>query len=135
MHKVAFSSVLLLAALAGAPLARGQEATERYIPIGQSPGLSRQYNYLGPIDAVDPENRTLTIAGPSGPRVVKLTERTRIWLDRSMLESTSSSGSFADCLLGRRVEVKYEDPARRELADWIKVQITRPEGAPAPGVD
>ncbi len=135
MHKVAFSSVLLLAALAGAPIARGQEATERYIPIGQSPGLSRQYNYMGPIDAVDPENRTLTIAGPSGPRVVKLTERTRIWLDRSMLESTSSSGSFADCLLGRRVEVKYEDPARRELADWIKVQITRPEGAPAPGVD
>ena len=135
MHKVAISSVLLLAALAGAPLARGQEATERYIPIGQSPGLSRQYNYMGSIDAVDPENRTLTVAGPSGPRVVKLTERTRIWLDRSMLESTSSSGSFEDCLLGRRVEVKYEDPARRELADWIKVQITRPEGAPAPGVD
>ncbi len=59
--------------------------------------------------------------------MVKLTERTRIWLDRSMLESTSSSGSFEDCLLGRTVEVKYEDPSRRELADWIKVQITRPQ--------
>ena len=127
MPKVAISIVLLLAGLAGAPLARGQEATERYIPIGQSPGLSRQYNYMGPIDAVDVENRTLTIAGPSGARVVKLTQRTRIWLDRSMLESTSSSGSFEDCLLGRTVEVKYEDPSRRELADWIKVQITRPE--------
>ncbi len=127
MPKVAISSVLLLAGLAGAPLARGQEATERYIPIGQSPGLSRQYNYMGPIDAVDVENRTLTIAGPSGARVVKLTQRTRIWLDRSMLESTSSSGSFEDCLLGRTVEVKYEDPSRREFADWIKVQITRSE--------
>lgn len=127
MLKVAISSVLLLAGLAGAPLARGQEATERYIPIGQSPGLSRQYNYMGPIDAVDVENRTLTIAGPSGARVVKLTQRTRIWLDRSMLESTSSSGSFEDCLLGRTVEVKYEDPSRREFADWIKVQITRSE--------
>ncbi len=127
MHKVAISIVLLLAGFAGAPPARGQEATERYIPIGQSPGLSRQYNYMGPIDAVDAENRTLTIAGPSGARVVKLTERTRIWLDRSMLESTSSSGSFEDCLLGRTVEVKYEDPSRRELADWIKVQITRPQ--------
>ncbi len=126
MRKHAISIALLISCL-GAVLARGQEATERYIPIGQSPGLSRQYNYMGPIDAVDAENRTLTVAGPSGARVVKLTERTRIWLDRSMLESTSSSGSFEDCLLGRRVEVKYVDPSRRELADWIKVQITRPE--------
>ncbi len=127
MRKYAISIALLISCFSGAVLARGQEATERYIPIGQSPGLSRQYNYMGPIDAVDPENRTLTVAGPSGARVVKLTERTRIWLDRSMLESTSSSGSFEDCLLGRTVEVKYEDPSRRELADWIKVQITRPE--------
>jgi hypothetical protein len=127
MRKHAISIALLISCLSGAVLARGQEATERYIPIGQSPGLSRQYNYMGPIDAVDAENRTLTIAGPSGARVVKLTERTRIWLDRSMLESTSSSGSFEDCLLGRTVEVKYEDPSRRELADWIKVQITRPQ--------
>ncbi len=126
MRKHAISIALLISCL-GAVLARGQEATERYIPIGQSPGLSRQYNYMGPIDAVDPENRTLTVAGPSGARVVKLTEQTRIWLDRSMLESTSSSGSFEDCLLGRTVEVKYEDPSRRELADWIKVQITRPQ--------
>ncbi len=126
MRKHAISIALLISCL-GAVLARGQEATERYIPIGQSPGLSRQYNYMGPIDAVDAENRTLTVAGPSGARVVKLTERTRIWLDRSMLESTSSSGSFEDCLLGRTVEVKYEDPSRRELADWIKVQITRPQ--------
>ncbi len=126
MRKHAISIALLISCL-GAVLARGQEATERYIPIGQSPGLSRQYNYMGPIDAVDAENRTLTVAGPSGARMVKLTERTRIWLDRSMLESTSSSGSFDDCLLGRTVEVKYEDPSRRELADWIKVQITRPQ--------
>ncbi len=126
MRKHAISIALLISCLSGASLAQGQEATERYIPIGQSPGLSRQYNYMGPIDAGDPENRTLTVAGPSGARVVKLTERTRIWLDRSMLESTSSSGSFEDCLLGRTVEVKYEDPSRRELADWIKVQITRP---------
>ena len=126
MRKHAISIALLISCL-GAVFARGQEATERYIPIGQSPGLSRQYNYMGPIDAVDAENRTLTVAGPSGARVVKLTERTRIWLDRSMLESTSSSGSFEDCLLGRTVEVKYEDPSRRELADWIKVQITRPQ--------
>ena len=104
MRKHAISIALLISCL-GAVLARGQEATERYIPIGQSPGLSRQYNYMGPIDAVDAENRTLTVAGPSGARLVKLTERTRIWLDRSMLESTSSSGRFEDCLLGRTVEV------------------------------
>ncbi len=123
MRKLAISIAVLISCLGGGPLARGQEATERYIPIGQSPGLSRQYNYIGPIEAVDPESRTLTVAGPSGVRVVKLTERSRIWLDRSMLELTSLRGSFEDCQLGRTVEVKYKDPSRRELADWIKLRI------------
>ena len=123
MGKVAISSMVLISCLGVGLLARSQEATERYIPIGQSPGLSRQYNYIGPITAVDPESRTLTIAGPSGTRVMKLTERSRVWLDRSMLEQTNLRGRFEDCQVGRMVEVKYEDPSRRELADWIKVRM------------
>ncbi len=123
MGRAAISITVLISCLGVGLLARGQEATERYIPIGQSPGLSRQYNYIGPIDAVDAESRTLTVAGPSGARVVKLTQRSRIWLDRSMLEQTNLSGRFEDCQVGRMVEVKYEDPSRRELADWIKVRL------------
>ncbi len=123
MRKLAIAIVLLSSWLGGGTLARGQEATERYIPIGQSPGLSRQYNYIGPIEAIDREHRTLTVAGPSGSRVVKLAERTRIWLDRSMLKLPSLRGGLEDCQLGRTVEVKYVDSATRELADWVKVRI------------
>ncbi len=132
MHKVAIGIVLLGLLLFGAPFARAQQSTERYIPMGWSPGLSHRYNYIGPIRALDPENRTLTVVGPAGARVVGVTERTRVWLDRTMLELTNLSGTFEDCQLGRTVEVKYEDPERREVADWIKVRITKADVAPEP---
>jgi len=132
VDKVFLGIVLLSAWLLGVPSARAQQATERYIPLGQSPGLSWRYNYIGPIRAVDPENRTLTVVGPAGARLIGVTKRTRIWLDRTMLESTSLSGTFEDCQLGRTVEVKYKDPARGEVADWIKVRIAKPQAPPAP---
>lgn len=103
-----------------APLS-AQEATERFIPIGQSPGVSGNYAYLGEIVAADSVNRTVTVQGPQGSRTIALTERTRIWLDRSAHRQRNLLGAFADLQVGRRVEVKYEDRERRERADWIKV--------------
>ena len=40
-------TVLLLLALA--PVALGQRTTERYLPIGQSPGLSGKRTYMGKV--------------------------------------------------------------------------------------
>lgn len=57
---------------------------------------------------------------------MQVTDKTRIWIDRSKLKLTSVTGSFGDLQKGRRVEVKYEDPASREVADWVKVEATRP---------
>lgn len=109
----------------GTPLAFGQKMTEQFIPIGQSPGLSGTYTDVGQIEQVDVEGRTITLAGAGGGRVVAITGRTRIWLDRSKLQQTNVTGGFSDLREGRQVEVKYEDDERRQAAAWIKVDAAR----------
>jgi len=103
-----------------------QKETERYIPLGQSPGVSQKQTSIGEIAEVDTARRTVTIAEQAGRRTVKITEKTRIWLDRTKLKQANLSGSFTDLQKGRRVEVKYEDPDRRQVADWVKVEIAQP---------
>jgi len=117
---------LAIALLGAISYAYGQKETERYIPIGQSPGLSQKYTSIGELAEVDPRAKTVTIADPAGRRTVKITEKTRIWLDRSKLKQTNLTGSFADLQKGRRVEVKYDDPQRREVAEWVKVEVSQP---------
>ncbi len=112
----------MIALLGGVSLAHAQKSTERYIPIGQSPGLSKKYTYIGTIEAVAPEKRTITAGG----RTVMITERTRIWLDRSKLKLGNRTGSIGDLQQGSRVEIKYDDPTRPQAADWIKVESTSP---------
>ncbi|MGH8648710.1 MAG: hypothetical protein ACREUP_05305 [Burkholderiales bacterium] len=115
-------AVALLGAISNA---HGQKETERYIPIGQSPGLSQKHTSIGEISHVDPAARTVTVTEQAGRRTLKITDKTRIWLDRTKLKQTNRSGGFADLQKGRRVEVKYEDPARRDVAEWVKVEVDR----------
>jgi len=114
----------------GTPSAYGQKATEIFIPIGQSPGLSNKITVIGTIETIDPRGQTIAIAGPSGSWSATITGRTKIWLDKSKLRLTNEKGTFADLRRGQLVEVKYEDPEGRSKAkgpaDWIKVQITEP---------
>ena len=118
-----FYAIVLLCAVSHA---HGQRATEQYIPIGQSPGLSQKYTSVGEITEVNQRDRTITVADPAGSRTVKISEKTRIWLDRTKLKQPNVTGRFPDLKKARRVEVKYEDPERRQIADWVKVEITQP---------
>jgi hypothetical protein len=113
-----------IAALCAIPQAQAQKMTEQFIPIGQSPGLSQKYTSIGEITQVNPQARTITIVDPAGARTVKISAKTHIWLDRTNLKQTNLVGGFADLQKGRRVEVKYEDAERREVAEWVKVEIT-----------
>lgn len=117
---------LAVALFAAISYAHGQKEAERFIPIGQSPGVSQKYSSIGEIAAVDPAAQSITIAEPSGRRIVRITDKTRIWLDRSKLKQTNLTGSFADLQKGRRVEVKYEDPTSRQIAEWVKVEVAQP---------
>ena len=106
--------------------AHGQKATEQYIPIGQSPGVSEKYfATVGAIADVNPQEQTVTIADAAGQRTVKISDKTRIWLDRTKLKQTNVAGRFTDLQKGRRAEIKYADE-RREVAEWVKVEITQP---------
>lgn len=110
--------------------AHGQKATEMFIPIGQSPGLTSKISVIGTIDTIDSPAQTIAITGPSGRWSATTTDRTKIWLDKSKLRLPNQKGTFADLQTGRLVEVKYEDPDGRSSgkgpAEWIKVQIAEP---------
>jgi len=117
---------LLIGLLGCVFVAHGQEATERFIPIGQSPGLSGRYTSIGQIQSVDSRSRTLTVVADGRTYSVGVTERTRIWIDRSPFKLTALTGTVEDLQPGRKVEVKYEDEGERRFADWIKVQPAVP---------
>jgi hypothetical protein len=106
--------------------AHGQRATEMYIPVGQSPGLSGKHTVVGKIKTINAQDRTLTIVGSAGTHTATITGRTKIWLDRSKLRLANQKGTFSDCQEGQTVEIKYEDPKQmgRGAAEWVKVQPT-----------
>lgn len=99
-----------------------EKTTEMFIPIGQSPGLSGEYTYIGEIIAVNSRDGTVTVTDAAGTHIIKVTEHTKIWLDRSKLELSNRKGAFEDLQEGRLVEVKYESETRTDVAEWIKVQ-------------
>jgi hypothetical protein len=115
-----FLAIVVAAGVIGSSLETlAQEATEMYIPIGLSPGISGKTTVIGTVQAMDAAARTLTVAGPSGTRTFAVTPKTRIWQDRSESKQANKAGSLADLQQGRRVEVK----ALPAGADWIKVQV------------
>ena len=126
MRAVVAGLGLAITFLCATSYAHGQKATEQYIPIGQSPGLSHKYTWIGQISDMNTRDQTVTIADPGGARVMKVTDKTRIWLDRTKIKQPNLRGVFADLQKGRVAEVKYLDPEHRQIADWVKVEISRP---------
>ena len=124
---IAVTLVLALCAGGGVRDAQAQETTERFIPVGQSPGISGTRSYLGEIVSVNLQRKTFTVRDAQGLRTIKVAPRTRIWLDRSAQQLTSQTGSMTDLEVGRRVEVLYVDDRRRDTADWIKVVVASGE--------
>ncbi len=124
MRRHICGTAVVIALFCGASIAHAQQTTERYIPVGRSPGVSGTYSYIGEVEGVNAANRTITVRGPEGSRTISVTERTKIWLDRSELRQTNTSGSFSDLTVGKRVEVKYEDDETKDSATWIKVVIS-----------
>jgi hypothetical protein len=119
-------AALAVVLFCGASLAHGQRATERYIPLGQSPGVSGKQSTIGTIAGVAWERRQLELAGPDGLVRVRVEESTRIWIDRHRLGQSTVAGTFEDLREGRRAEVKYADPETRQVAEWVKVESEGP---------
>lgn len=116
------SAVLMLFA----SLAFAQEMTERHIPVGAYPSLKGEYLTAGTIVAVDDEAAMLTLRSDGSERSFRLTEGTKIWLDRSRLGQTTLDGELSDLNTGLNAEVRSLGPERPDVAYWIKVQIASP---------
>jgi hypothetical protein len=117
--------ILLLVAVLGITPAYAQKATEQFIPIGRSPGLSDTKTRIGKIDSFDPGRSVLTLTSGTTRTLVEITARTRIWLDRTSLIQPNLRGVPADLQPGRRCEVRFVNPDSRE-AEWVKVEPAAP---------
>ena len=78
MTKIPTAIVGAVSILLIATQAYGQKQTEIYIPIGQSPGVSRTQTYIGPITGMDSSTGKLTVDSGGGAHVVTVTDKTRI---------------------------------------------------------
>jgi len=114
---------IVVMVLGGTLDASGQQATEMFIPIGQSPGLSNKGSVIGTLESVEPGKRMVTISSPSGAQTVGITDRTLIWLDRSEQKQPNQNGAINDLQKGRKVEVKVRKGEPKAVAEWIKVQV------------
>jgi hypothetical protein len=112
----------MLVTLYAAMPATAHRATERFIPLGQSPGVSHNFTVVGKIEAVDSGRRTVTVATPSGKLVVKIRKEADIWIDRTKQKQTSLDGAFVDLKSGRTIEVKFIDPDRKQVVEWVKIE-------------
>lgn len=67
----------------------------------------------------------LTVADSSASYVVKLTDETQIWLDRSPMKLSNQKGTLADLQKDARVEIKYVNNERKDggVAEWIKIEV------------
>jgi hypothetical protein len=114
--------VLCAALLGFAAIAAAQEATERFIPMGQSPGLSGRSTLIGTVVAFDNGMLDISVPPNAATQRVRVTPATRIWLDRSAAKQPSVTGTAAELRAGRRIEVKRADAAPPAAADWIKIE-------------
>jgi len=115
---------IVVVSLGGTLEASGQQATEMFIPIGESPGLSKKGSLIGTLESVDRGKGMATISSPSATQTVGITDRTKIWLDRGPQKQPNQNGAINDLQKGRKVEVKLRKGEPKAVAEWIKVQVS-----------
>jgi hypothetical protein len=85
---------------------QAQHATEQFIPVGQSPGVSGVHSYVGECEGVDEQGQTVTMREAQGQsRTVTVGPANWIWLDRSAAKQSNQVGSFPGLLRGHRMEI------------------------------
>ncbi|MEQ1806339.1 MAG: hypothetical protein ABL900_13270 [Burkholderiaceae bacterium] len=116
----------LVAALLGtiATPCLSQKATEMFIPVGQSVGLSGKHTLLAAVQSVDEAQRSVTLVKDGTSHTVKLGAKTPVWLDRSKMQKSNAVGALGDVKPGMTVEVKFQKNNRAAGdAEWVKLQM------------
>ena len=114
-----FTSIIVVLSGVISP-ANAQKATESFIPIGKSPGVSGVSSYIGRIDSVDVAERKVTIRGDGLLESVEISGETKVWLDLSKHKTKNRAATLQDLKKGHRIEVKPQHD-RPDRAEWIKI--------------
>lgn len=112
-------TIATLLGLLAAVLAYAHPATERYIPIGESPGISRVKSYIGTIRSVQEDASGFTMLFENSAKPVRVTPMTKIYLDEGP-GKVNLTGTEADCKVGRLVEAYLHDDG---TAYWVKIKM------------
>lgn len=106
----------------GFSMGQAQQTTEKFIPIGMSPGVSGKSSFMGSIIAVNSTTKSFSMQTDGDSKTIGVTSTTRIWLDRSKSKKSNQDGEFGVLEAGKRVEVLVNstDPA---TAAWIKIEV------------
>jgi hypothetical protein len=120
-RKILFTAALFMVIFGGSPLTYAQQASEQFIPIGMSPGISNKYSYIGKITAIDTATNAISLQSSNGPRTITISPLTRIWLDRSKNKNSSIVASFDDIKIGDNVEVMHSRE-NESTANWVKIE-------------
>ena len=114
---------VLAAALSG--VASAQQATEQYIPIGQSPGALTMQGQVqsaaAPGAAGGEGSISMTSEAAPGGVSYGIGPHTRIYIDHSAQGRPNTMGALADLQPGRAIEVSIPN-AETRVASWIKVR-------------
>ncbi len=122
IHPAMVIIAIALASILCTSVTHAQRATEVFIPIGQSPGLSAKYTTIGTVDSLDLKREMLVVSASRRLYTIRYTRDTRIYIDRSSSGSTNSRGTMMKCKKGMIVEVKYLDNKTGANAEWIKIK-------------
>jgi hypothetical protein len=120
-NKKALLSIVILCAFSFC--LHAQKETEVFIPIGKSPGVSGKYSMICTVQTVQVKDSIMTIKQESGNMNMKITEQTKVYLDKSKLKLQNKQGTVADIKPGMTMEVKYVDNKPANPVDWIKLLI------------
>ena len=98
---------MLLALLARALLFKETATTEIYTPIGRSPGLSGKVTVTGFIETVDNRTMVMSVKGADGRWRAVVSDRSKIYIDRSAQRRPNRYGTVEDCKPGHYCEIQY----------------------------
>jgi len=100
---------------------QAQQTTEKFIPIGMSPGVSGKSSYQGNITEVNVAAKSFSMQIDGDSKVISFAPTTRIWLDRSKSKKPNLDGEPGALETGSKVEVMM-DPKDPTKAAWIKIE-------------
>lgn len=122
-RQLARVSVTIIAMFLVAATISSHEMTDKYVPVGHYPELRSPYTSIGTIANMDADSRVVTLTGDATTNTYRITEDTKIWLDRSLLKLENLDGSATNIEIGMKAEIKARGPDRPDEALWVKLQV------------